>query len=102
VGFVLSWDVETISFACREMMAMGKPVMVSDYAGLPENIRPGEDGWVLPARDREAIADALRKRLASRDALPAMGRAARAHAEAEFGMPRFVDATEAVYRSLAR
>jgi glycosyltransferase involved in cell wall biosynthesis len=101
-GFVLSWDVETISFACREMMAMGKPVLVSDYAGLPENIRMGEDGWVVPARDREAIADALRRLLDERDALPAMGRAARMHAEAEFGMQRFVDATEAVYAALVR
>jgi glycosyltransferase involved in cell wall biosynthesis len=101
-GFVLSWDVETISFACREMMAMGKPVLVSDYAGLPENIRPGEDGWVVRARDREAIADALRRLLDERDALPAMGRAARLHAEAEFGMERFVGATEAVYAALVR
>ena len=99
-GFVLSWDVETISFACREMMAMGKPVLVSDYAGLPENIRPGEDGWIVPARDRVAIAGALRRLLAERDTLVAMGAAARLHAEAEFGMPRFVDATEAVYAAL--
>lgn len=99
-GFVLSWDVETISFACREMMAMAKPVLVSDYAGLPENIRQGEDGWVVPARDRVAIAQALRRLLAARTTLPAMGRAARAHAEAAFGMGRFVDATEAVYAAL--
>jgi glycosyltransferase involved in cell wall biosynthesis len=102
VGFVLSWDVETISFACREMMAMGKPVLVSDYAGLPENIRQGEDGWVVPARDRTAIAAVLRRLLDERDGLPAMGMAARAHAEAEFGMERFVDATEAVYAALVR
>jgi len=99
-GFVLSWDVETISFACREMMAMGKPVLVSDYAGLPENIRQGEDGWIVPARDRTAIAGALRRLLAERDTLPAMGVAARRHAEADFGMSRFVDATEAVYTAL--
>ncbi|SEO39634.1 Glycosyltransferase involved in cell wall bisynthesis [Luteibacter sp. UNC138MFCol5.1] len=99
-GFVLSWDVETISFACREMMAMGKPVLVSDYAGLPENIRPGKDGWVVRARDRAAIATALRALLAARGTLAAMGDAARRHAEAEFGMERFVDATEAVYAAL--
>jgi glycosyltransferase involved in cell wall biosynthesis len=100
-GFVLSWDVETISFACREMMAMAKPVLVSDYAGLPENIRPGEDGWVVPARDRGAIATALQRLLDERDRLPAMGRAARAHAEEAFGLARFVDATEAFYAELA-
>lgn len=99
-GFVLSWDVETISFACREMMAMGKPVMVSDYAGLPENIRPGEDGWVVPVRDRRAIADQVRRLLQDRDRLAAMGQAARARAVAEFGLDRFVDRTEAFYRQV--
>lgn len=99
-GFVLSWDVETISFACREMMAMGKPVMVSDYAGLPENLRAGEDGWIVPVRNREAIAEQVRGLLRARDGLPAMGRAARAHAEAEFGLERFIERTEAVYRQL--
>ena len=100
VGFVLSWDVETISFACREMMAMGKPVLVSDYAGLPENIRPGVDGWVTPVRDVPRIAAALQTMLEHRAALPAMGAAARAHALEAFGLERFVGRTEAVYRQL--
>ena len=99
-GFVLSYAVETISFACREMMAMGKPVLVSDYAGLPENIDAGVDGWVVPVRDRAAIAAAIARLLDARDALPAMGQAARARAEREFGLAHFVAATEAVYAEL--
>ncbi|WP_222565893.1 glycosyltransferase family 4 protein [Novilysobacter antarcticus] len=99
-GFVLSWDVETISFACREMMAMGKPVLVSEYAGLPENIRPGVDGWVVPVRDVAAIAAAIQTLLKQRAKLPAMGEAARAHALEVFGIERFVERTEAVYRDL--
>src|SRR5690606_31393217 len=50
-GFVLSYRVETISFACREMMAMGKPVIVTRHAGLPENVTDGVDGWIVPPRD---------------------------------------------------
>ncbi|MDQ6646637.1 MAG: glycosyltransferase [Pseudomonadota bacterium] len=100
VGFVLSWDVETISFACREMMAMGKPVVVTEYAGLPENIRPGLDGWCVPPRDTMAMATLLEQLLEQRDALPAMGQQARRHAEQSFGLQRFVDGTERVYRDL--
>lgn len=99
-GFVLSWGVETISFACREMMSMGRPVLVSDYAGLPENIRPGQDGWLVPPRDHQAMAQMLRHLLECRHGLPAMGRAARLHAEEAFGLPRFVERTEAVYAQL--
>jgi glycosyltransferase involved in cell wall biosynthesis len=100
-GFVLSYDVETISFACREMMAMGKPVLVSDYAGLPENVDDGREGWIVPVRDRTAIACAVEKILAQRAALPAMGVAARARAEREFGIGLMVERTEAVYLGLA-
>lgn len=101
-GFVLSYDVETISFACREMMAMGKPVLLTDYAGLPENIEPGVDGWLVPVRDRTAIAAAVTRLLEKRDALPSMGEAARQRAEREFGLPLFVERTEAAYQDLLR
>jgi glycosyltransferase involved in cell wall biosynthesis len=100
VGFVLSYDVETISFACREMMAMGKPVLLSNYAGLPENIEVGREGWLVPVQDPRAVADALQRILEQRSALPAMGAAARERAVAEFGLDLFVERTEAVYRRL--
>jgi L-malate glycosyltransferase len=99
-GFVLSHQVETISFACREMMSMGKPVLVSDYAGLPENIEHGRHGWIVPARNREAIANALKRMLEERGSLIEMGFAARERALAEFGLDRFVGSTEDVYRAL--
>jgi glycosyltransferase involved in cell wall biosynthesis len=82
------------------MMAMGKPVLVSEYAGLPENIRPGRDGWSVPPRDREAMARMLQRLLEERPELPAMGRAAREHAEESFGVGHFVERTEAVYAAL--
>jgi glycosyltransferase involved in cell wall biosynthesis len=75
-------------------------VLVSDSAGLPENIDAGVDGWVVPVRDRDAIARALAGLLDARDHLPAMGAAARAKAERAFGLRTFVEATEAAYVSL--
>lgn len=99
-GFVLSHGVETISFACREMMSMGKPVLVSDYAGLPENVVDGADGWIVPTRDVAAIREAVRRLLATRDRLPAM--APREHALREFGIEEFVTRTEGIYLDLLR
>ncbi|MEI2417706.1 glycosyltransferase [Orrella sp. JC864] len=97
-GFVLSFRVETISFACREMMAMGKPVLVSRHAGLPENIDPGRDGWIVPVRDAQALAAWLRQALQGDFDLAAMGRAARAKAERDFGLAPFVSRTLRVYQ----
>ena len=100
VGFVLSYAVETISFACRETMAMAKPVLVSDYAGLPENIDDGVDGWRVPVRDRTAIAVAVADMLEHPERLRTMGNAARRKAEREFGLDRFIAATEDAYAAL--
>lgn len=98
-GFVLSYEVETISFACREMMACGKPVLVSNYAGLPENIHVGWDGWVVPARKVSAITSLIQAMYARRGELPQLGAAARRHAEADFGLNTFISLTEASYRA---
>ncbi|MHC0505430.1 glycosyltransferase [Achromobacter aegrifaciens] len=97
VGFVLSSEMETISFACREMMAMGVPVIVSNAGGLAENVYPGLDGWVVPARTPEAVAGVLREILAQPQLLGPMGRAAREKAVRDFALSRFVADTHAVY-----
>ncbi|AZY52932.1 glycosyltransferase family 4 protein [Bordetella avium] len=101
VGYVLSYR-EALSFACREMMAIGRPVLASDAGGLPENITPGRDGWVVPARDVAAIADVLRFMLNDPAALRRMGQAAREKAVREFNLHDFAQATLDVYvRALA-
>lgn len=101
IGFVLSWRVETISFACREMMSMGKPVIVTRHAGLPENIHDHRDGWVVPVREPQAIAKLLQRVLDGEVALDEMGNQARQKSLREFGLAPFVDATERVYELAA-
>jgi len=98
VGFVLSYRVETISFACREMMAMEKPVIVTRHGGLPENIDNHADGWIIPPRVPQALASLLQQILQGRYDINAMGYAARRKSELRFGHQKFVSATEHVYR----
>jgi glycosyltransferase involved in cell wall biosynthesis len=96
VGFVLS-QRETLSFACREMMAMGKPVIVSDTGGLPENVTPGEDGWLVPPGGHGYIAQLLMLLLCNPSEVERAATAARAKSEAEFSLQIFASRTEAVY-----
>jgi glycosyltransferase involved in cell wall biosynthesis len=100
VGFVLSHGIETISFACREMMAMGIPVIVSRYAGLPDNIEEGVDGWVVPPKDPVALAALLGEIVSNRASLAAMGRAARSKSVDRFSFDSFIAATERVYHQV--
>jgi len=97
VGFVLSSEVETISFACREMMAMGVPVIVSDSGGLTENVEPYVDGWVVPACNPLSVSLAIAGILANRQCLIPMRNAAREKATSEFSLAQFVGGTREVY-----
>lgn len=101
VGFVMSSRLETISFACREMMAAGKPVIVTRVGGLPENVTEGRNGWVVPPESPASVARTLGDILANRGVLHAMGVDARSTALKEFSLATFVGNTERVYRENA-
>lgn len=96
-GFVLSYR-EALSFACREVMGLGLPALISNVGGLPENLTDGVQGWIVPPRDPDAIAARLSAMLADPGRVADMGRAARVKAEAEFSLADFAEATLAVYR----
>jgi glycosyltransferase involved in cell wall biosynthesis len=98
LGFVLSYR-EALSFACREKMAMGLPVLVTHVGGLPENVFNECEGWIVPARSPESIKDVLLNILANPARLNTMGAQARARAERDFNLNEFIRATMAVYQA---
>ncbi|PQZ62122.1 glycosyl transferase family 1 [Achromobacter sp. MYb9] len=97
VGFVLSSRLETISFACREMMAAGKPVIVSKVGGLTENVTDGRNGWVVPPGSVSSVFKTLVEILQNRSLVAQMGIDARNTAQREFSLAQFVGRTEEVY-----
>ena len=46
-----------------EAMALGRPVVTTGIAGIPELVRQGVDGWLVPAGDVDALVSALRDSL---------------------------------------
>jgi glycosyltransferase involved in cell wall biosynthesis len=46
-----------------ESLALGRPVVSTYIAGIPELIKPGISGWLVPAGDIEALVDALQSLL---------------------------------------
>ena len=99
IGFVLSYK-EACSFACREMLAMGLPVITSDFMILVNNINEN-CGWVTKAKDAESIRAVLRVILSmTPEELTAMKIAARAKAEADFSLEKMIRDTNAVYAAI--
>jgi glycosyltransferase involved in cell wall biosynthesis len=69
------------SISLLEAMACGCPALVSDIPGNREWVTPGENGWLTPAGDAEALAQAILRAVEERERLPEMGKAARQLAE---------------------
>ncbi|MFN0132392.1 MAG: exopolysaccharide biosynthesis GT4 family glycosyltransferase EpsE [Phycisphaerales bacterium] len=62
-AFILGSHDEAIGVATMEAMAMELPVIVTRVGGVPELVRDGIDGLLVPPRDPSAIADAIRRTL---------------------------------------
>ncbi len=60
---------------------MRRPVIATYIAGIPELVRPEKTGWLVPAGDARALADAVRGLVEAPFAtLQQMGRAGRERA----------------------
>ncbi len=100
--FVLPSFAEGLPVSIMEAMAAGRPVIASAIAGIPELVRPGETGWLVPAGDVDALAGAMEEAArASADALRAMGRAGAARVRAQHALADQVDRLEALLQASA-
>jgi glycosyltransferase involved in cell wall biosynthesis len=80
----------------QEAMCCAVPVVTTPCGGGPECITDGVDGWLVPARNVDAIVERLRAAASDRDHVSAVGRAARARAEKW----TWLDAESALVRAL--
>jgi len=94
IGFVLS-QYEALSIACREMMAMGKPVLISNVGGLIENINNNQDGWIIKQKSTDEAQEFLQK-IEKLD-LVNFSKLAIQKAKKEFGLDNFIQATLDAY-----
>lgn len=77
-AMVLPSFAEGLPVVIMEAMALGRPVVTTSIAGIPELVRHGTDGWLIPAGDVHALVDALSELLAQpQQRLVAMGQTAR-------------------------
>jgi len=64
-AMVLPSFAEGLPVALMEAMALGRPVLSTYVAGIPELVKPGRNGWLVPAGDLEALTSALAELLAT-------------------------------------
>jgi glycosyltransferase involved in cell wall biosynthesis len=74
-ALVLPSFAEGLPVVIMEALALGRPVLSTYVAGIPELVRNGENGWLVPAGDMMLLADALDEVLSASDSvLESMGK----------------------------
>ena len=91
---------EGIPNVLKEAMAMGVPVIGTQHSGIPELIRDGETGFLVPERDAEGLASRIDYLLSHRDIWEPLCRAARAHIESCYDIERLNDDLVEIYERL--
>jgi glycosyltransferase involved in cell wall biosynthesis len=100
-ALVLPSFAEGLPVVLMEALALGRPVVSTYVAGIPELVENGVNGWLVPAGSVEALAAALREVLAAPEArLTEMGRAGAARVAAMHDAGREAGRLARLFREL--
>jgi glycosyltransferase involved in cell wall biosynthesis len=97
--FALPSLTESFGIVFAEAMACGLPVLATTVGGIPEVVRNGVDGILVPPGDVDALASSLRDLARDRGRLREMGRAGLERITTQFTWTAVARAYEEVYRT---
>ena len=90
---------ESFGMVALEAMAMGTPVIASDVGGLAFLVKDGVNGFHVPSRDPEALAERIYTLLTDPNCRETLGRQARQYAQ-QFAWPIIVGRMKEVYKNV--
>lgn len=99
-AMVLPSESEGLPRVIIEAMAYERPVVVTEAGGMPELVRDGVEGYVVPVRDASALADAFVKLASDREAAAMMGQRGRQRIGRDFTNETTVQESLALYRDM--
>ena len=75
---------EGIPRSVLEAMSMGRAVITTDTFGCRETVDDGENGFLVPIKDSNSLADAMERFILDPSLIPSMGRKSRELAVSKF------------------
>ena len=100
VSVMASYASEGIPQFALQSMAAGKPIVGTETGGIPEVVKDGINGYIVPPKKPEALADAILKLLSEPENAREMGLAGRRMAMENHTREKMLDDTEALYRKV--
>jgi glycosyltransferase involved in cell wall biosynthesis len=92
---------EGLPLAILEAMSQAKPVVATAVGGIPETIRDGETGFLVPPGDDAALADRILRLLENPERASRFGCAARELCRTRFSTGQFARAMSEVYTTIS-
>jgi glycosyltransferase involved in cell wall biosynthesis len=91
---------EGLSVIALEAMATGLPVIATNVGGIPEIVRDGETGLLVPPDDPDALARAMVRLLSDAELASRLADAGARLVREELSVDKMVERTEALYREI--
>src|SRR5690606_5435810 len=98
--FVHPTRYEGSSLVTLEAMGHRRPIVASRAGGLPDKVRDGINGWLVPPDDAGALATALADAASNPSRLVEMGHRSREIVEQDFAWPVLARRQIDLYRQL--
>jgi colanic acid/amylovoran biosynthesis glycosyltransferase len=100
-AMVVASFAEGLPVVVMEALAMGRPVVSTAIAGIPELVEPGKSGWLVPAGSVDDLAAAIGEVARAESArLEEMGRYGAGQVALLHNLDREVDTLEALFRDV--
>jgi glycosyltransferase involved in cell wall biosynthesis len=93
---------DALPYVVLESLAMGTPVIASAVGGIPEIIRDGIDGFLVPPNDPQALADKMQLFLSNQSLREEMGQNARLRFLDKFELSKNVELQVLWFEDLVR
>lgn len=95
-----SYYREGVPKSLIDACAVGRPIVTTDSIGCKDVVDDGVNGFLIPVKDSEALAQKLRLLLEDKELRVRMGRAARLKAESMFALDSVIEKHLNIYNEI--
>ena len=97
-----SYYREGVPKSLIDVCAVGRPIVTTNSIGCKDVVDDGVNGFLVPIKDSEALADKLRILIEDKDLRVKMGKASREKAEQEFAIEKVIQKHLDIYNQIGQ